>query len=184
MSDRKNKPDAGDYAEAGQQVASTASSSSKLARRLAKKLLLTPIELGLTGVEVASLTGIDPFGGPNSAEAKRSRAARAKAAAEVEAMATDPNVTQAERFIKGLADPAKTGYGIYKGVQRMRQNMADRDKSRDAYSELLDRGASEEMRKARGAIKRAKETNKQSATAAEKSKRALLRWAAERDTEE
>lgn len=181
MSDRKNKPDAGDYAEAGQQVASTASSSSKLARKLAKKLSLAPIELGLTGVEILSLLS---KGKKGSKEWERAEAARAKAAAEVEAMATDPNVTQAERFIKGLADPAKTGYGIYKGVQRMRQNMADRDKSRDAYSELLDRGASEEMRKARGAIKRAKETNKQSSTAAEKSKRALLRWAAERDTEE
>ena len=179
MSDRKSKPDAGDYAEASQQAASTAGSFSKLARKLAKKLLLAPIEIGLTGVEVASLTGIDPLGGPNSAEAKRSRAARAKAAADVEAMATDPNVTQAERFVTGLADPVKTGYGITKGFQRMQQNVADMIKSRHAASEALNRAAKEEIRRAWEVMKRARETGKQADLLDKRTRRNLLRWAAE-----
>jgi hypothetical protein len=114
---------------------------------------------------------------------ERAEAERAKAAAEVEAMALDPNVTQVDRFVKGFADPVRTGYGIVKGVQRLRQNMADRDKSRDAYSELLDRGASEEMKRALKVMGRAKETNKQSSIAAAKHKRALLRRAAKGATE-
>tara|TARA_Y100000004_G_scaffold4681_1_gene5608 strand:- start:7229 stop:7969 length:741 start_codon:yes stop_codon:yes gene_type:complete len=130
MSDRTNKPDAGDYAEAGMQGLSTTSAilkAAKRAGRLTKALgkKLNPVEGGLTAWEALQL--VPGFRTYDAVE--RAKAEREEAEAEVEAMATDPNVLQVDRFIKGLADPVRVGYGITKGFQRMQRNVADMHKA-------------------------------------------------------